>query len=359
MPTRRTLLRSIAAGAGAAALGIPGAQAFAGTAAAPSPREVDLRPGSTGSEVTAMQHLLTEYGHKTSADGYYGPVTEKSVAKFQGAHSLVKDGWAGPLTMKKMLDNGKATAEQGSDNRGAVRAAQTLLVERGYEMAVDGDFGPLTSSSVEKYQSTCKLKASGTVDHTTWTFLFSPPRKPGPGPVDGKAVLVAQSGSGLSTWAYDCGPAAFVSVQLRLGRKPGKWTDVAHRGDAIDYARRTVLRMTDDTRGTGQIGDEVGLVAGFERIGVDRAGTGGFDDALSTVRAGGVSMLGGDLAVCAEWNGRSTGSTLHWIALLDHSAESGEYQVADSSSKHNKLVWVTSGQLAAFARTWGASVCLK
>ncbi|MFG3257444.1 peptidoglycan-binding protein [Streptomyces sp. NPDC048172] len=359
MPTRRTLLRSIAAGAGAVALGVSGSQALAATAAAPSSREVDLEPGSTSSEVTALQYLLTEYGYKTTADGYYGPVSEKAVAKFQGAHGLVKDGWAGPLTMKKLLDNSKATAKQDSDNRNAVRAAQALLVERGYEMAVDGDFGSLTLSSVKKYQAKCKLKDSGTVDYTTWTFLFSPPRKPGPDPKEGKSVLVAQSGSGLSTWAYDCGPAAFVSVQLRLGRTPGKWTDVDHRGDAIDHARRTVLRMTNDTRGTGQISDEVGVVAGFKRIGVDQARTGGFGDALSTVRAGGVSMLGGDLAVCAKWNGRSTGSTLHWIAVLDYSSKSGKYQVADSSSQHNKLVWVTSGQLKSFASAWGDSVCVK
>ncbi|MDI3405074.1 peptidoglycan-binding domain-containing protein [Streptomyces cavernicola] len=365
MPSRRTLLRSIAAGAGVAALGVAGTQAFGETvsggaaAAAPSPRKVDINSGSSGSNVTALQYLLTAYGYKTTADGDYGPLTEKSVAKFQGARGLVKDGWAGPLTMKKMLDSGKVAAKRGWDNRSTVRAAQTLLVKLGYEMAVDGDFGPLTKESVEKYQAKRKLTESGTVDYTTWTYMFSPPRKPGTGFQKGKAVLVAQSGSGLSTWAYDCGPAAFVALQLRMGRTPGKWTDVAHRGDAINYARRTVLGMTNNTRGTGQIRDEVGVVAGFKRLGVDQARTGGFDGALSAVRSGGVSMLGGDLAVCARWNGRSTGSTLHWIALLDYSSKSGKYQVADSSSKHNKLVWVTRGQLASFASSWGASVCIK
>ncbi|AXK35173.1 peptidoglycan-binding protein [Streptomyces armeniacus] len=359
MPTRRTLLRTIAAGAGVTALGVVGSQAFAETASSPSPRDIDLKPGSTSSNVAAMQYLLTAYGYKTSADGYYGPVTEESVAKFQGARGLVKDGWAGPLTMEKMLDSDKVAAAEGWGNGSTVRAVQTLLVKLGYKMAVDGDFGPLTSSSVKKYQSACKLTASGTVNYTTWTHMFSPPEKPGDGLRKGPAVLVAQSGSGLSTWAYDCGPAAFVALQLRMGRKPGKWTDVAHRGGAIDYARRTVLRMTNDTRGTGQIGDEAGVVDGFERIGVDRARTGGFDGALSAVRAGGVSMLGGDLSVCAKWNGRSTGYTLHWIALLDYSSASGEYQVADSSSKYNKLVWVTHSQLASFASAWGASVCIK
>ncbi|MGH8876833.1 MAG: hypothetical protein ACRD0P_05745, partial [Stackebrandtia sp.] len=65
------------------------------------------------------------------------------------------------------------------------------------------------------------------------------------------------------------------------------------------------------------------------------------------------------LAVSAKWNGRSTGSTLHWIALLDYKSSSGKYQVADSGSKHNELVWVTGKQLASFASAWGDSVCIK
>ncbi|MGH8880899.1 MAG: peptidoglycan-binding domain-containing protein, partial [Stackebrandtia sp.] len=296
MPTRRTILTTFAAGAGIVALGATASQVLADPAASASPREVDLKPGGTTTNNAALQFLLTAYGHKTTADGYYGPVTEKSVAKFQGAKGLVKDGWAGPKTMKAMLGSGKVAAKRGWGNGNTVKAAQTLLVKVGYEMAVDGDFGPLTTSSVKKFQSKSKLSDSGTVDHTTWTFMFNPPEKPGSNLRKGPAVLVAQSGSGLSTWAYDCGPAAFVAVQLRLGDKPGKWSDVAHRGDAINHARRTVLKMTNDTRGTGQISDEVGLVSGFKRVGVDSAKTGGLDGALSAVRSGGVSMLGGDLA---------------------------------------------------------------
>lgn len=359
MPTRRTILTTAAVGAGVIALGGTGYQAFADSS---GPREVDLKPGSTNSNNAALQYLLTVYGYRTSADGYYGPVTEGQVKKFQSAKGLVRDGWAGPKTMATMLDSHHVAAKRGWNGSNTARAAQTLLVKLGYEMLVDGDFGPLTESSVEKFQSKHDLSVSGTMTYTTWTFMFNPPSTGGGGGdglQKGPSVLVAQSGTGLDTWAYDCGPAAFVTLQLRMGRKPGKWTDVAHRGDAINYARRTVLRMTNDRRGTGQIGDEVGVVNGFERIGVDRSRAGGFDAALSAVRSGGVSMLGGDLRVCAKWNGRSTSSTLHWISLLDYSSSSGKYLVADSSSRYNELVWVTRRQLSSFASAWGESVYLK
>lgn len=359
MPTRRTILTSFAAGAGAVALGGTTVQAMADPASSAAARKVDIKPGTTNSNVVSLQYLLTAYGYKTTADGYYGSVTEASVKKFQGAKDLVKDGGAGPITMKAMLNSGKVAAKEGSSDQDIVKAVQAQLVKSGYEMAVDGDFGPLTTSSVKKYQSKCKLAKAGTVDYTTWTFLFNPPAESGSGLRKGPAVLVAQSGSGLATWAYDCGPSAFVCLELRLDHKPGKWTDVAHRGNAIDYARRTDLRMTNDSRGTGQISDGTGVAAGFQRIGVKQAKTGGFDAALSALKSGGVAMLGGDLAVAAKWNGRSTSSALHWIALIDYKSSTGKFQVADSSSKNNKLVWVTKNQLASFAKAWGDSVCIK
>lgn len=355
MATRRTLLTTFAVGAGVAALGVTATPAFAAVA----PRDVAVKPGTTSSNVTSLQYLLSAYGYKTSTDGYYGPVTKTSVTKFQGAKGLVKDGDAGPITMKAMLNSSKVAAKSGWGNGNTVKAVQTQLVKLGYDMLIDGGFGPLTTTDVKKYQAKRKINQTGTVDYTTWTYMFNPPSSSGTGLRKGPAVLVSQSGSGLSTWAYDCGPSAFVCLQLRLGREPGKWTDVAHRGAAINYARRTDLHMYNNTRGTGQISDEVGITSGFHRIGVDRAKSGGFDAALSAVRSGGVSMLGGSLAVAAKWNGRTTSSALHWIALVNYSSTSGKYQVADSSSQYNKLVWVTRSQLSAFAASWGDSVYIK
>src|SRR5690606_16128413 len=129
-----------------------------------------------------------------------------------GARGLVKDGWAGPKTMKKMLDSHHVAAEKGWNNSNTARATQTLLVKLGYSMAVDGDFGPLTESSVKKVQKKHKIAQSGTMTYPTWTFMFNPPSGGGGGGLrKGPAVLVSQSGTGLNSWMADCGPSVFVS----------------------------------------------------------------------------------------------------------------------------------------------------
>ena len=359
MPSRRAVLASVAGMAGIAALGIATGPAVAGTTVAATARPVAIPPGSTGPNVASLQYLLTAFGYVATADGYYGPVTQDQVRRFQAEYRLVQDGDAGPITMAAMLDSGRVNAARGWTDSDCTRAVQTQLVRHGYEMLVDGDFGPLTETDLTQYQTGCALPGSGVADYVTWTHLFNPPASPGTGYRRGPAVLVSQSGSGLDTWAYDCGPAGFVAMQLRMGRTPGRWTDVTGRGAAIDHARRTDLHMYNDTRGTGQIGDDVGIVAGFERIGVTAATSGGFDAAIAALASGGIAMLGGDLRVAAAWNGRATGSTLHWISILDHRSSDGMYQVADPSSQYNTLVWVTQAQLAAFAASWGASVCLR
>ncbi|HZE40035.1 MAG TPA: peptidoglycan-binding protein [Stackebrandtia sp.] len=356
MPSRRTILTSAAAGAGVIALGAVGAQALAQSAGGASPRQVYVDRHSVYSNIMALQYLLNAYGIKAKADGSYGPQTKTAVARFQSAHHLSKDGSAGPATMKTMIGGKNVAAHNGWPNKNTVKAIQQLLYKIGYQVKTDGSFGAATNSSVRHFQSKHKLPITGTVDYATWTFLFNPPAAPGSGVRKGPAVLVSQAGTGLASWAHDCGPAAFVAVELRLGRKPGHWTSVSHRGDAIHYARRTNLHMYNDSQGTSQVKGASGVTAGFHRAGVSQAKTGDFAAATKALRSGGVAMLGGDLKVAAAWNGRGTSSVSHWIALLDYKSSSGKYLVSEPSSSHNKLVWVSGNQLTSFARSWGASV---
>lgn len=51
-----------------------------------------LREGMRGSEVTLLQFYLDVAGYRTSADGYYGPGTKKSVMNFQQAWGLSPTG---------------------------------------------------------------------------------------------------------------------------------------------------------------------------------------------------------------------------------------------------------------------------
>ena len=57
-----------------------------------------LRRGSRGPEVAAMQSRLG-----LTADGDFGPGTERAVREWQAANGLVADGIAGPATLSKLL----------------------------------------------------------------------------------------------------------------------------------------------------------------------------------------------------------------------------------------------------------------
>ncbi len=59
-----------------------------------------LRPGMTGSSVTALQTALTTLGYSPgAADGSYGTGTTAAVNAFQSANNLTADGIAGPATL--------------------------------------------------------------------------------------------------------------------------------------------------------------------------------------------------------------------------------------------------------------------
>lgn len=63
------------------------------------PTDGMLRRGSRGDAVAALQDLLCAAGHPVTADGMFGPATERAVRDFQAKRGLVEDGIAGPATL--------------------------------------------------------------------------------------------------------------------------------------------------------------------------------------------------------------------------------------------------------------------
>jgi Transglycosylase-like domain/Putative peptidoglycan binding domain len=72
------------------ALADPGTGASGGATAA---SEVIVKRGDRGTAVRAIQRQLG-----ITADGVFGPMTERAVKRFQARHNLVPDGIVGPLT---------------------------------------------------------------------------------------------------------------------------------------------------------------------------------------------------------------------------------------------------------------------
>jgi peptidoglycan hydrolase-like protein with peptidoglycan-binding domain len=81
---------ALLAAAAVPALADPGATASGG---ATSSADVVVKRGDRGSAVRSIQRELG-----LTADGVFGPMTERAVKRFQRRHGLVADGIVGPLT---------------------------------------------------------------------------------------------------------------------------------------------------------------------------------------------------------------------------------------------------------------------
>ncbi len=155
--------------------------------------------GSTGANVTTIQHLLTARNHATAADGIFGSGTADKVKSFQRSQSLTADGVVGPGTWSKLI----VTVSSGS-NGSAVKAAQVQLNRYGHGLAVDGAFGSGTASAAKKFQQSKGLSADGIVGPDTWRALVSGSGSGGGGGGGSTKLTHAQvssmfSGAGI-TW---------------------------------------------------------------------------------------------------------------------------------------------------------------
>ena len=125
-----------------------------------------LTIGSSGPEVTDLQHLLLLRGGATidvmgPVDGYFGPKTESAIRKF-----MISRG----LEDRMLNDDGEVEAPLGDltpprewpsqftgkflrQGFGISKDLQKRLKTYGfYKGAIDGDFGPMTHDAVMKFQ---------------------------------------------------------------------------------------------------------------------------------------------------------------------------------------------------------------
>jgi peptidoglycan hydrolase-like protein with peptidoglycan-binding domain len=168
----------------------------------------NLKVGSSGSEVKALQEKLIAAGYNvgpTGADGKYGANTEAAVKAYQKANGLTEDGIAGSKTknslnsntetIKTSTTNGKENKNIGTESTGKnietnspvisstlsygskgdeVKALQQFLVSNGYLTAsnsVDGIFGAKTRDAVKAFQTANNLSADGIVGTKTKTVI--------------------------------------------------------------------------------------------------------------------------------------------------------------------------------------------
>jgi peptidoglycan hydrolase-like protein with peptidoglycan-binding domain len=136
-----------------------------------------LSVGSRGSDVEALQTLLTDRGYRPGpSDGVFGNQTRTAVKAFQSDKGLAADGIAGPATMGALAD--APVPDSGSTastdilsigSRGSeVVVLQDRLGDEGYSVGPhDGIFGPLTHAAVIRFQNDRNLTPDGKVGSRT------------------------------------------------------------------------------------------------------------------------------------------------------------------------------------------------
>lgn len=137
--------------------------------AAPQAGWPTYKIGDGGAEVFALQYLLRARGYNLNADGVFGPITQTQVENFQTDKNLTEDAIVGPETWQALI----IQVAQGKTGQ-EVRAVQHLLKYKfGYNITVDGIFGPDTANAVKDFQSDKGLAVDGIVGPQTWLRLIS------------------------------------------------------------------------------------------------------------------------------------------------------------------------------------------
>ena len=171
----------------------------------PSPTPPSLQLGFKGSEaVRAVQRRLKELGYYSgSADGDFGPNTEKAVKEFQKANGLSADGKVGSRTLAKLNAKNAVTYKQAhvtptpkatatpratatpnlsrdyylrlGDSGNRVQTLQRRLIELGWlDGKVTGTFDAATETAVRAFQrKTTGLWEDGVAGPDTLKALYS------------------------------------------------------------------------------------------------------------------------------------------------------------------------------------------
>lgn len=300
-----------------------------------------LKQGSTGAPVAVLQRMLNANGADLEVDGEFGPVTTAAVKAYQGKQGLEQDATVGPTTWSALLPV-LTTGAEGA----AVKALQDTINERGWNLEVDGRFGPVTAKAVAEYQTSKGLVADSSVGPKTWGALLGSSDGDGGDdgdvkPVPGEWVVMDQMTTG-PMGGVSCGPTSVAMVLVAMGKEIPGYRGPDDYADAVANLR-TVAGTGND--GTGRDG----MIAALTTYGAQDQTTQDEAEALAAVRAGKPVILHGWTTNLPWWNGGYG----HYIVVNGYDEASGQYSVIDPAGGRTETA--SAQVLTDFGNSVGAA----
>lgn len=127
-------------------------------------------PALMGEDVRQVQEALFQAGAPLTIDGVFGPMTKQAVEWFQRLNGLPSDGIVNDRTRSVLFQRSLHLATpymRGED----VRNIQISLQKLGFNVDIDGVFGPGTQAAVEAFQRHAGLLVDGIVGSHTRRIL--------------------------------------------------------------------------------------------------------------------------------------------------------------------------------------------
>ena len=197
---------------------VPTAGVVSGALGGSSGASAQAKPAvaSRGSGVSSLQRMLG-----VSADGVFGPQTQKALKTWQRGHGLTADGIAGPQTRSKLgMGSGPVLKRGGKARASGVRATRSVsargsgveALQRAIGASADGVFGPQTEAALKRWQGSHGLQADGVAGPLTRAKAGM-----GPGPV------LKRGGKARSAGGGDSRVARVIAAANRIATTPYKY----------------------------------------------------------------------------------------------------------------------------------------
>jgi peptidoglycan hydrolase-like protein with peptidoglycan-binding domain len=235
-----------------------------------------LQQGMRGSDVHALQQLLTRAGFRTPVNGSFGSTTERSVVAFERQWELKANGIVtrSVATELRNVVNGAAsnggssfavtattvqptdapTLSQGSTGKW-VRTLQSDLTFVGYPTTVDGQYGSTTAQSVNQFKTAHGFTADGVMGSQSWAALLKAVQQ-----IESSPTATARVNPDGTVTAPSSAPPiiqTMIAAANRIATKPycyagghGKWNDSCYDcSGSVSYVLHAagILSVSEDS----------------------------------------------------------------------------------------------------------------